>query len=71
MATTRGMVAHAVRVLSPIDSDTLERMARIARGLPGRTISVAMADDAPPSSAVLRIDGVAAAEIVERCEHEE
>jgi hypothetical protein len=46
-------------------------MARIARGLPGRTISVATAYAERPSDAVvLRIDGVAAAAIVERCEHD-
>jgi hypothetical protein len=56
--------------LTPIDADTLERMARIARGFPGRTVSVAMAAEGAQRTQ-LRIDGVAAAEIVERCEHDE
>lgn len=58
-----------------IDERTLERIERIARGLPGHVVSVG-ADEAnvlgspdepaPDSEPVLRIDGVDALEIIER-----
>jgi hypothetical protein len=58
-----------------IDGELLERMGRIARGLPGHTVSVAGAeievdpDTEPPreSGPVLKIDGVVADEILDRC----
>jgi hypothetical protein len=50
-----------------IDSDMLERMARVARGLPGHLVSLAGAagssDEEQPE---LRVDGVEAAEILDR-----
>lgn len=54
-----------------IDAEMLERMARIARDLPGHTVSLD-SDDAsfetpPESEPVLKIDGVVADEILERC----
>ena len=59
-----------------IDAEMLERLARIARGLPGHVISVdahdrAEADLTPPTAPpedgdpVVRIDGVVAREILE------
>ncbi len=53
-----------------IDAEMLERMARIARDLPGRTVSLDSEEafQAPPDSEpVLKIDGVVADEILERC----
>lgn len=53
-----------------IDAEMLERMARIARDLPGHTISVDNDDTfkpPPDSEPVLKIDGVLAEEILERC----
>ena len=53
-----------------IDAEMLERMARIARDLPGHTVSVDTQLDfeAPPDSdPILRIDGVVAEEVLERC----
>ena len=52
-----------------IDSDLLERMSRIARGLPGHVVSVdsdelVVSESPPESGPVLRIDGVAADEIL-------
>jgi hypothetical protein len=78
---------------SIIDAELLERMGRIARGLPGHTVSVAggfadeladgglaatgeteldaheLRDREPPreSGPVLKIDGVVADEVLERC----
>jgi len=83
MARIRG-VSHL-----SIDADQLERMARIARSLPGRLVSVrqrgggrhtprsghqSQASLVPGASPavpppLLRIDGVAAAEILARYEH--
>jgi hypothetical protein len=74
--------------LSSIDATQLERIARIARSLPGRVVSVkhravrqrrptmgdssaeagVSAGQAAPAP-LLRIDGVAATEIVARYEH--
>ncbi len=71
---------------SPIDADQLERIARIARGLPGRLVSVKqrvargrapVASEPSRSSRgpqavllpLLRIDGVAATEILARYDH--
>jgi hypothetical protein len=63
---------------SAIDAELLERMARIARGLPGRTVSadggifegrICIEEDLHSdleSAAVLRIDGVVVAEILEQ-----
>lgn len=55
---------------SGIDAEMLERMARIARDLPGHTVSLDK-DDAlelpPESEPILRIDGVVAEDILERC----
>lgn len=53
-----------------IDAEMLERMARIARDLPGHTVSLDSDDgfELPPDSdPILRIDGVVADEILERC----
>ncbi len=53
-----------------IDADMLERMARIARDLPGHTVSLDAEDAAelpPESQPMLRIDGVAAEDFLERC----
>ncbi len=51
-----------------IDAEMLERMARIARDLPGHTVSLDSAYELPPDSEpVLRIDGVSAEEVLERC----
>jgi hypothetical protein len=70
---------------SSIDAEQLERIARIARGLPGRLVSVKqqvprrrlLTEDAGRSAGegraalppMLRIDGVAANEILARYEH--
>jgi hypothetical protein len=55
-----------------IDSEMLERMARVARGLPGHLVSLqgaAMARDAGGAEEPqLRVDGVTAAEILDRYE---
>ncbi len=67
---------------SPIDAAQLERIARIARGLPGRLVSVKQQEarrrlttgDPVPSAGerrtalppLLRIDGVAATDILAR-----
>jgi hypothetical protein len=60
-----------------IDPASLERLGRIARGLPGHTISLNQHPSAPPQTtrvlddvAVLRIDGIAATEFVARYEGE-
>jgi hypothetical protein len=51
-----------------IDADMLERMARIARDLPGHTVSLDSEVARPPDSEpVLRIDGVAADEVLACC----
>jgi hypothetical protein len=57
-----------------IDAEMLERMARIARDLPGHTISLdsdpgleAYFEAPPDSEPTLKIDGVIAEEILERC----
>ena len=50
-----------------IDAALLERMGRLARGFPGRTVSVARSperSDAVVEKVVLHLDGVAADEIV-------
>jgi len=52
-----------------IDAALLERMGSLARGFPGRTVSLARPSDLPPSLAekvVLHLDGVAAAEVTDR-----
>ncbi len=58
-----------------IDPASLERLGRIARGLPGHTISLNQLPYDPPQTtrllddvAVLRIDGIAATEFVARYE---
>ncbi len=58
-----------------IDPASLERLARIARGFPGCTISLNQAHDSSTvlpreeqDGAILRIDGVVAAEFVEQYE---
>ena len=49
-----------------IDAETLERMARIARGFVGRTISVRSTPrDRSSSDCTIRIDGVSAAELLD------
>lgn len=67
-----------------IGPEVLERMARVARDLPGRTVSIARPRPAgdenerwprrsgvflrqPRGELEMRIDGIAAEEIVERC----
>ncbi len=63
-------LTHGVQVATGIDAEMLERMARIARDLPGHTVSLDAdeAFEAPPDSEpVLKIDGVAAEEVLERC----
>jgi len=60
---------------SVIDAELLERMARIARGLPGHVVSVdgeELVDDwgdtlepPPESQPMLRIDGVAVVDIID------
>lgn len=59
-----------VQSATGIDAEMLERMARIARDLPGHTVSLDAEDTfvvPPDSEPVLRIDGVAADEVLERC----
>ncbi len=71
-----GTIAAQWREPTAIDADLLERMARIARGLPGHMVSVDAGDDGeinlwPTEDAernndpVVRIDGVVAREILE------
>ena len=60
------MTARRSKPLS-IDAALLERMGMLARGFPGRTVSVARAcqrSDAVVEKVVLHLDGVAADEIV-------
>jgi hypothetical protein len=55
-----------------IDAALLERMGILARGFPGRTVSVARAgqrSDAVIEKVVLHLDGVAADEIVASALH--
>lgn len=62
-------------LVESIDPASLERLGRIARGLPGHTISLNQPRSAPPQAmrvldevAVLCIDGIAATEFVDRYE---
>ncbi len=48
-----------------IDGATLERMARIARGFPGRTIA-AEADEGGAEEARISVDGIDAGELIDR-----
>jgi hypothetical protein len=56
----------------PIDSALLERMGRIARGLPGHVVSVGSdetaVDEPPESGPILRVDGVVAGEVLAQLE---
>ncbi len=51
-----------------LDASTLERMARIARGFPGRTIAAEAAggSEDDDDEARISVDGVAADELIDR-----
>jgi len=49
-----------------IDPQQLERMLRIALGLPGRVVSLERAPEPEKAAPVLHIDGVRAADIIDK-----